>query len=277
MKSSDSDISQNNNKTNLASRTTDQPWWPSSQQMQSRTVEIKYRIWSACDTLQNVGVRWWWWHTDCSKKETSHSNMLLDMATRSGTFHVTFENHAMQYLKYMHNHVNYIKKIFLNIVWSPNHHAALHVHKFLLKYGPMYSWWMLSFKQIIRKLQKTKNKPQNGWVVKDSKVQKNSPIKRWTVRNHAIEFLCVCKSESYPPTSRDCDDHTVHMWYSAKMWGNARWYVPHQLMSVHVMGGPGREASKTEPQWCDSDDIGNAWQLRSSMHRYRAETYKMSH
>ena len=88
--------------------------------------------------------------------------MLLDMATRSGTFHVTSESHAMQYSKYMHNHVNYIKKIFLNIVWSPNHHAALHVHKFLLKYGPMYSWWMLSFKQIIRKLQKTKNKPQNG-------------------------------------------------------------------------------------------------------------------
>ena len=51
----------------------------------------------------------------------------------------------------------------------------------------------------------------------------------------------------------------------------------HQLILVHVMGAPGREASKTEPQWCDSDDIDNAWQLRSSVHWYRAETYKMSH
>ena len=50
-----------------------------------------------------------------------------------------------------------------------------------------------------------------------------------------------------------------------------------QLILVHVMGAPGREASKTEPQWCDSDDIHNAWQLRSSMHQYRAEIYKMSH
>ena len=50
-----------------------------------------------------------------------------------------------------------------------------------------------------------------------------------------------------------------------------------QLILVHVMGAPGQEASKTEPQWCDCDDIDNAWQLRSSMHRYRAETYKMSH
>ena len=50
-----------------------------------------------------------------------------------------------------------------------------------------------------------------------------------------------------------------------------------QLILVHVMGAPGQEASKTEPQWCDSDDIDNAWQLRSSMHRHRAETYKMSH
>ena len=32
-----------------------------------------------------------------------------------------------------------------------------------------------------------------------------------------------------------------------------------QLILVHVMGAPGREASKTEPQWCDSDDIDNAW------------------
>ena len=50
-----------------------------------------------------------------------------------------------------------------------------------------------------------------------------------------------------------------------------------QLILVHVMGAPGREASKTKPQWCDSDDIDNIWQLRSSMHWYRAETYKISH
>ena len=41
-----------------------------------------------------------------------------------------------------------------------------------------------------------------------------------------------------------------------------------QLILVHVMGVPGQEASKTEPQWCDYDDIDNAWQLRSFMHQY---------
>ena len=90
------------------------------------------------------------------RKKLAHSTMLLAMAIRWGISHVTSENHVMQYLKYMRNYVECVREIFLNIVWRPNHHAALHVHEFLLKYGPMHSWWMFPFKRIIGKLQKTK-------------------------------------------------------------------------------------------------------------------------
>ena len=65
------------------------------------------------------------------------------------------------------------------------------------------------------------------------------------------------------------------LWHQAGT--EAKWYMNNQLILVHVMGVPGQEASKTEPQWCDYDDICTAWQLRSFMHQYWAEIYKMSY
>ena len=96
------------------------------------------------------------------RKKLAHSTMLLAMAIRWGTSHVTSENHAMQYLKYMRDYVECVREIFPNIVWRPNHHAALHVHEFLLKYGPMHGWWMFPFERIIGKLQKTKTNHKMG-------------------------------------------------------------------------------------------------------------------
>ncbi|KAG2047883.1 hypothetical protein BDR06DRAFT_896561 [Suillus hirtellus] len=54
-----------------------------------------------------------------------------------------------------------IQEIFLHHSWHPNHHAVLHIHKSLLRYGPMHDWWMLSFERIIGVLQKNKHELQD--------------------------------------------------------------------------------------------------------------------
>ena len=87
-------------------------------------------------------------NTDVQKahrKKLVHSTMLLAMAIRWGTSHITSENHVRQCMKYMWAYLECIKEIFLDITWRPNHHATLHIHEFLLMYGPMHGWWMFPF------------------------------------------------------------------------------------------------------------------------------------
>ncbi|KAG1893136.1 uncharacterized protein F5891DRAFT_963419 [Suillus fuscotomentosus] len=84
-----------------------------------------------------------------------HSTMLLVIAIRWGTSHVTSSHHAQQYTRYMKAYLESIKGIFTHHSWRPNHHAALHIREFLLRYGPMHGWWMFPFERIISALQKT--------------------------------------------------------------------------------------------------------------------------
>lgn len=96
------------------------------------------------------------------RKKLAHSTMLLAMAVRWGTSHVTSENHATQYINYMRAYLECVKDIFPDITLRPNHHAALHIHEFLLRYGPMHGWWMFPFERIIGTLQKTKTNHKIG-------------------------------------------------------------------------------------------------------------------
>ncbi|KAG1844677.1 hypothetical protein F4604DRAFT_1596005 [Suillus subluteus] len=84
-----------------------------------------------------------------------HSTMLLAIAIRWGTSHVTSPHHAQQYTRYMKAYLECVKGIFPHHSWHPNHHATLHIREFLLRYGPMHGWWMFPFERIIGALQKT--------------------------------------------------------------------------------------------------------------------------
>lgn len=89
------------------------------------------------------------------RQKLVHSTMLLATAIRWGTSHVTSPHHTQQYTTYMRAYLECIQEIFPHHSWRPNHHAALHIREFLLRYGPMHGWWMFPFERIIGALQKT--------------------------------------------------------------------------------------------------------------------------
>ncbi|KAG1863245.1 hypothetical protein DFJ58DRAFT_715176 [Suillus subalutaceus] len=89
------------------------------------------------------------------RQKLAHSTMLLAMAIQWGTSHVTSTHHTQQYLIYMKAYLECIRDIFPSHSFRPNHHSCLHLHEFLLRYGPMHGWWMFPFERIIGGLQKT--------------------------------------------------------------------------------------------------------------------------
>ncbi|KIK34539.1 hypothetical protein CY34DRAFT_26833 [Suillus luteus UH-Slu-Lm8-n1] len=60
----------------------------------------------------------------------------------------------IQYTTHTRAYPEHIQEIFPHHLWHPNCHAALHIRKFLLRYGPMHGWWMFPFERIIGALQK---------------------------------------------------------------------------------------------------------------------------
>jgi hypothetical protein len=93
------------------------------------------------------------------RQKLAHSTMLLAMAIRWGTSHVTSLHHAQQYMK---TYLECIRDVFPSYPFRPNHHACLHLHEFLLRYGPMHGWWMFPFERIIGSLQKTNTNHKIG-------------------------------------------------------------------------------------------------------------------
>ena len=96
------------------------------------------------------------------RQKLAHSTMLLVMAVRWGTSHVTSTHHTQQYGKYMKAYLESIRDVFPGHSLRPNHHACLHLHEFLLRYGPMHGWWMFPFERIIGVLQKTNTNHKIG-------------------------------------------------------------------------------------------------------------------
>ena len=99
---------------------------------------------------------------DDRRQKLAHSTMCLAMAIRWGVSHVASARHAQQYTKYMTAYLEGIRDVFPGHSWQPNHHACLHLHEFLLRYGPMHGWWMFPFERIIGVLQKTNTNHKIG-------------------------------------------------------------------------------------------------------------------
>ena len=65
----------------------------------------------------------------------------------------TSSRHASEYLQYMRSYMNGIKDIFPDFAMHPNHHMSLHLHEYLVQYGPVHSWWTFPFERLIGTLQ----------------------------------------------------------------------------------------------------------------------------
>ena len=88
--------------------------------------------------------------------------MSLASAVVFATSHVTSSAHANTYLTYMLAYLNGIKELFSEYKLHPNHHMALHIHEFLLLFGPVHAWWTFPFKRMIGALQRTPHNDKLG-------------------------------------------------------------------------------------------------------------------
>jgi hypothetical protein len=75
--------------------------------------------------------------------------------------HVTSVARADLYIQHMQSYLEGIRELFPGYRFHPNHHMALHIHKYLLQYGPVPSWWTFPFERIIGMLQRI---PNNGKI-----------------------------------------------------------------------------------------------------------------
>jgi hypothetical protein len=87
--------------------------------------------------------------------------MFLVSAVVIATSHTISTAHADSYLTHMTHYLNGIKELFPEYKLHPNHHMALHIHEYLLLFGPVHSWWTFPFERMIGALQRMphNNKP----------------------------------------------------------------------------------------------------------------------
>jgi len=83
-----------------------------------------------------------------------HLTMLLLSAVALATTHITSAAHANDYLAYMVNYCEEFQRLFPNYACHCNHHMAMHIGEFLMRYGPVYGWWTFPYESMIGMLQK---------------------------------------------------------------------------------------------------------------------------
>jgi hypothetical protein len=73
---------------------------------------------------------------------------------------VTSRTHAASFHQYMTAYVEGLQCLFPNYKLHSIHHMALHLHEYLLQYGPVHAWWTFPFERLIGILQRipTNNK-----------------------------------------------------------------------------------------------------------------------
>ncbi|KZT04242.1 uncharacterized protein LAESUDRAFT_658222 [Laetiporus sulphureus 93-53] len=92
---------------------------------------------------------------DDARRELAHSTMLLACAIRQATSYRTSQEHQRIYTAHMRGYLSSILRLRPERSLRPNHHNALHLGDFLLRFGPVYGWWMFPFERIIGILQQT--------------------------------------------------------------------------------------------------------------------------
>jgi Domain of unknown function (DUF4218) len=60
---------------------------------------------------------------------------------------------ANSYLQHMQAYLAGLKLLFPEYRFHPNHHLALHLHEYLLQFGPVHAWWTFPFERMIGMLQ----------------------------------------------------------------------------------------------------------------------------
>ena len=92
----------------------------------------------------------------------AHNTIILASAIRVGTSYRTSEQHRIKYTNYMHTYLADLLKLNPGMTLRPNHHGALHLGDFLLRFGPTHGWWMFPFERVIGILQQVSTNYKQG-------------------------------------------------------------------------------------------------------------------
>ncbi|PPQ81527.1 hypothetical protein CVT26_011045 [Gymnopilus dilepis] len=85
--------------------------------------------------------------------------MELVSAVIVGTSRSVTRRNANQYHHHMVRYLSGVKQLFPSYRLHPNHHLALHLDEFLLRFGPVHGWWTFPFERMIGAVQRM---PHNG-------------------------------------------------------------------------------------------------------------------
>jgi hypothetical protein len=66
----------------------------------------------------------------------------------------TGQPRATSYLQHMQAYLSGIQELFPEYKFHPNHHMSLHLHEYLMLFGPVHAWWTFPFERIIGLLQR---------------------------------------------------------------------------------------------------------------------------
>src|SRR5271156_2182430 len=69
------------------------------------------------------------------------------------------------YLQHMQAYLGGLKNLFPEYKFHPNHHMALHLHEYLLLFGPVYAWWTFPFEKMIGMLQRIQTNRKKGTYI----------------------------------------------------------------------------------------------------------------
>jgi len=70
------------------------------------------------------------------------------------TSRTTSKGHADAYFTHMLAYLNGLKELFPDYNFHANHHMALHLQEYIIRYGPVHSWWTFPFERVIGMLQR---------------------------------------------------------------------------------------------------------------------------
>ena len=137
------------------------PSWLTSVLSEFGSAKLKADQWRVLGTtFFPVSLVSFWSVVEAGNPRSERCRQILDVtmsllsAVEIACSRVTSEKHADLYLENMHSYLSGLKGLFPDYSFRPNHHMALHLHEYLLLYGPVHSWWTFPFERLIGILQR---------------------------------------------------------------------------------------------------------------------------
>lgn len=99
------------------------------------------------------------------RMKLARSTLLLAEVMHWATSDVTSQDHADRYTDTLQSYLELIRDLYPDLPFRPNHHSALHLGPFLLRFGPIRGWWMFPFERLIGHLRKINTNNKLGMLL----------------------------------------------------------------------------------------------------------------